>query len=301
MVHFSLVTRPEFNVKIEDDGAGNKVPIQHFTASLGYERNDAMEYGAGAMAQVVNSLSMPFEIDAAKALIESGHFDKETRIEGSPVQNGRVYRSALRVMLSRANEQERPALAELVSMIDKSKNGGKSVDSKEEAITLLGNLIANGREKIGDIAKALGFGDRLRNEQDEANAETIKTLNAKLGEKPLEKLDAILTENAASAAFAVEKAVSDIAGPPKIKNAKGEDIENDAHTYAASACEGLTGEALKNGVAALKKDRVMKVLNAARADSNSTLNRLEKGGIFEATENSASEGVPGIRLQKKEA
>jgi hypothetical protein len=300
MVHFSLVTRPDFNMKTEKDEMENNVQVRHFTASMGYERNDAMEYGAGAMPQVVNSESMDYAY--ARSLIAEGKFDNNTKVEGSPIQHDRVYRSALRVMLSRANESERHMLSELVSMIDRASNGRKqTVETKEEAITLLGNLIANGREKIGDVAKALGFGDKLRNEQDEANAETIKTLNSKLGDKPLEKLDAILAENAANAAFAVEKAVAEIAGPAKTKNAKGDDVPNPAHSYAAKACAGLTGEALKNGVEALKTDPVMITLNAARADGNSPLNRVEHGGRTETTENSAGDGIPTISMKRKEA
>jgi len=298
MVHFSLVTRPDFNVKTEEDEMGNKVQVRHFTASMGYERNDAMEYGAGAMTQVVNSESMDFAY--ARSLIAEGKFDINTKVEGSPLQNGRVYRSALRAWLSRANENERPELSELISMIDRASNGRKTVD-KDEAMKILSNLIKNGAESIKDIAAALGFGDKLRNEKDEANAEMVKTLNAKLGEKPLEKLDAVLAENAANAAFAVEKAVAEIAGPAKMKNAKGEDVPNPAHSYAAKACAGLTGEALKNGVEALKTDPVMITLNAARADGNSPLNRVERGGRTETTENSAGDGIPTISMKRKEA
>lgn len=276
IVHFSLVTKPDYNVKSEKDEMGNTVQVRHFTATVGMERNDAMEYGAGAMNQVVNSLE-GFDFSRARELIAAGKFDRDTKIEGSPLQNGKVYRSALRLIASRANGADVSEVAELISMIDKFKNGGKSVD-RDEAITLIGNLIANGKERIGDVAKALGFGDKIRNEQDDANADTVKALNAKLGEKPIERLDAILAENGAAQASAVEKAVESVAGPRLIKNAMGVDVENPSHSYAAKACTGLRGDALRNAVEALKKDPVIVALNAQRADGESGLNKVVNGG-----------------------
>jgi hypothetical protein len=268
LVNYSLVAKPEYTVKTSSAG----VEEYHITGSLNSERNDAVE--TGAMDQIVNSADMTLDIDAAKALIAAGAFDKDHKIEGEAIQNGIVYRSALRVMLSRANEEDRPALAELVSMIDKSKNNGRKTVDKEEAIKLLSNLIANGSEKKTDIAKALGFDGMIRNEADDKNAETVVALNAKLGEKPLERLDAVLLENSKNVELSVAAAIQDIAGPKTIKNAEQKDVENPAHAYAAKMCAGLAGDALKNAVEGLKKDSVILALNAQRADGNSKLLRV---------------------------
>lgn len=303
IVHFSLVTRPDYNVKTEKDEMGNPVQVRHFTATMGMERNDAMEYGAGAMPQVVNSQSMSIDFDAAKALIEAGHFDKETKIEGSPIQNGRVYRSALRQIVSRANGEDVSNVAELISMIDKSsnqRNGGKSVETKEEALAILKNAIANSQMTLADIAKGVGLEKLIRNAEDEANAATVAVLNEKLGDKPLERLEAVLAENAANTEFAVERAVTPIAGPKMVKNAASEDVENPAHKHAAEKCKGLSGDALANAVEALKDDIVMKALNAKRADGESELNRVEHGGAADKTTNSADDGIPTTRVSKKE-
>jgi gas vesicle protein len=351
MVHFSLVTKPDYTVKIEEDERGSKVQVNHFTASKGYERNDAMEYGAGAMDQIVNSAStqkvMPKSISNARSLISTGKIDNTSRwsfgsseenallgesgddwsnyakwhlVEDTSAseetkarykypygKNGKVYRSALRAIASRAAQSGLSDLSDtasdLIKAIDdklkSSKRNGRN--NMDEELEVLKNALADHAVSVKDISEKLGFSDRLRNEKDEANAETIKTLNAKLGEKPLERLDAILTENAANAAFAVEKAVAEIAGPAKMKNAKGEDVPNPAHSYAAKACAGLTGEALKNGVETLKTDPVMITLNAARADGNSPLNRVEHGGRAETTENSAYDGIPTYSMKRKEA
>ena len=298
MVHFSLVTRPDYNVKAEKDEMGNPVQVRHFTASAGAERNDAMEYGGGAMTQVVNSQET-IDFDLARSLIAEGKFDRDTRIEGSPLQNGKVYRSALRSMISRANGQELPEVAELISLIDKSKNnGGKSVD-KQELIETGGNMLKNAQVSLQELAKAGGMEKLLRNAEDEANAETVKALNAKLGvtEKPLEKLDAILAENKVNAEATVENAISDIAGPKMLDNpdkTKTEKIPNAAHDYAAGKCKGLSGEALKNAIEGLKKDRIMIALNGERADGNSGMNRVVAGGKTGTVSNDGD----GVKVHK---
>jgi hypothetical protein len=301
MVHFSLVSRPDFNVKTEKDDMGNPIQVRHFTASVGAERNDAMEYGAGAMAQIVNSSGISLDLDAARALIEEGQFDRDTNVEGDPVQNGTVYYSALRRLASRANSQDRPALAALISMIDKAKNGRKNpMEDKQEAISLLSTLIANGKEKITDIALALGFGDKLRNEDDEKNAALAKAINAKLGDKPLERLEAMITENKATAELKVESAVRDVAGEKTLKNAAGQPVANPAHDYAAQKCAGLSGDELKNAVEALKKDPTMIALNGLRADGNSAIYKVEAGGGKTTVQNSDGDDIPTTRVGGKE-
>ncbi|MDD5303044.1 MAG: hypothetical protein PHS14_08025, partial [Elusimicrobia bacterium] len=303
MVHFSLVSRPDFNVKSEKDEMGQPIQVRHFTASLGAERNDAMEYGAGAMAQIVNSSGISLDIDAARALIEDGQFDKETKIDGPAIQNGRVYRSALRVMLSRANEEDRPALAELVSMIDKAKNNGRKnpMEDRNEAISLLSTRVENGQEKITDLAAALGFGDKLRTDADVANAALAEALKNKLGDKPLEKLEAVLAENKDTAELKVENAVREIAGEKKLKNAQGQDVDNPAHAYAAKACAGLSGDELKAAVENLSKDAAFVALNGMRADGNSAIYRVEAGGGKKPVQNQGDgDDIPTTRFAKKE-
>ena len=68
MVHFSLVTRPKYETEGEE---------QRMIASAGAERNDAIEYGVGAMEQTTNSGVNPVEtltdsVDRAEKLIEAG-------------------------------------------------------------------------------------------------------------------------------------------------------------------------------------------------------------------------------------
>ena len=290
MVKYSLVAKPEYTITTNKEGIEEYV----FTGSVGSERNDAVE--DGAMDQIVNSQGNSLDIDAAKALIEEGHVDKDTKIDGGVIQNGMVYRSALRVMLSRANETERPALAELMSMIDKTKNGGKPVE-KEEAVTLLSNLISNGKEKAADIAKAVGFEAVLRNATDEANAATVKVLNEKLGDKPIEALDAMIAENKANAVAVVENAIATLT-PKTVKNVKDEDVANDAFTYAFSKAQGKKGTELTEAVENLKKDSIMIALVRNLADGNSGVHQvhpdIRKSGQVE----NGDDGTPTTRIKE---
>ena len=53
IVNYSLVSYPEYVVKVEDAN-GERREVRHFIGSKGGERNDAVEYGMGAMKQTVN-------------------------------------------------------------------------------------------------------------------------------------------------------------------------------------------------------------------------------------------------------
>lgn len=71
IVNFSLVTAPAYTV--DENG------IYHFTRSEGYERNDAVEYGSGAMKQTTNEEFDSFQEDSLENLnerISEGDVDK---------------------------------------------------------------------------------------------------------------------------------------------------------------------------------------------------------------------------------
>ena len=297
IVHFSLVTKPDYNVKTEEDDMGNKVQVRHFTATMGAERNDAMEYGAGAMTQIVNSSGNALDIDAARALIEAGKFDITNKIGDDAIQNGIVYRSALRRLASRANEEDRAAIGELLSLIDKSSTkGGKPVE-KNEIFEALKNLVVNAKTNIREIADAVGLGALVRNETDDANAATVKTLNEKLGEKPLEKLDAVLAENKANAVAIVENAVQEIT-PKTVKNAEGADVENPSFKYAMTQLNGKSGADLTAAIEALKKDHVMLALESNRADGTSST-YISADGKKPAEHVENSDGIETITIGRE--
>lgn len=293
IVHFSLVSAPESVTKRDPETGAD---IRYFTSSKGWERNDAVEYGTGAMRQVVNTQGIVLDIDAAYALIDIGQIDKTTNVEGEPIQNGKLYRSALRRLASRANEEDRTVIGELISAIDKSTKGGKPVE-KNELFEALKNLVANAKTNLGEIAEAVGLKALLRNEADDANAATVKVLNEKLGEKPLEALDSILAENSVNAVAVIENAVSTIT-PKTVKNTEGQDVENPAFKYAFGQANGKKGKELSDTIEALKKDPVMLALQANLADGNSPVYR-SAGSKEENQSTVGGDGIPTIKIGRR--
>ena len=268
IVNFSLVTYPEYNVTLDKDGNQTR----HFTASKGFERNDAVEYGTGAMEQQVNSAVHKTDFETAKKLINDGHFKRTGNSDGDIIQNGVVMRPVLRAILSRADVENKSELSELVSMIDRKHNGGKT--NMDEELETIKNCLVNGTANINVVAEKLGIANKLRNENDDKNAAVVKELNSMFGSPAdlLATVKAVKEENAATAAVAVENAVIQAFGQPKIKNGKGEDVANKCYVRAMELCANKSGDELKKAIENAKSDVFIKDELSMRADNNSDFN-----------------------------
>jgi hypothetical protein len=137
----------------------------------------------------------------------------------------------------------------------------------------------NGLVSMADIATGIGSTapEHIRSEQDRKNAELVKRFNALLGENPVEEAEKLLNTKAENERYLVENAVRDQVGVPKIKNGKGEEIDNPAYLYAKRVCNGLGEKALRDALDGLKADPVMQNLLSAQADTHSEFNRVEGG------------------------
>lgn len=274
-VHFSLVTKPEFELK-KNDGTGEME--RYFTASAGMERNDAVPYEGGAMAQRVNGKD---EYEQAKELIRNGQVNYSDPLAGEEfIHNGKVYRSVLRRMASHANADA--DVKELISLIDREKQKnqkGKKPMDKEELIQGLKGLYMNGLVSMEDIAAGIGSTapGRIRTGQDCRNEDLVKRFNALLGDNPVEEVEKLLNTKAENERYLVENAVRDQVGPPKIKNGNGNEDDNPAYLYAKRVCNGLSGKALQDALDGLKTDSVMQNLLSVQADVHSEFNRVEGG------------------------
>lgn len=275
LVHFSLVTCPEYNVELDDDG----YEVRHFIATKGYERNDAVGYGEGAMEQTVNSKDN-IDFDELKRLVKNGQFKTEGKSDCNIIENGYVMRPVLRAMLSHADVQNKSELSNLVSMIDKQNNGGKNLDTKEEAYKLLKNSLVNGSLAYTDVASEIGISDKLRNEADKKNETLVNSLKKELGENAdlLETVKSLKKTNADIAKVAVENAVVHEFGNEKIKNGKNEEVENLSYTRAMELCANKSGDELKTALENAKKDPFILRDKADRADNNSSFNVTETNG-----------------------
>ena len=202
-VHYSLVTYPVGDLRKDEKDGTVKM---HFTGSIGYERNDAVPFEGGAMKQRVNTSEVQkINFELARELIENGKISRDDNGEEFLV-NGKVSRPMLRRMVANADCERKSEIGELISMIDKRKNGGKPVELKE-AMEAVKNAAANGAVNLADLMKNCGGEGLLRNAEDDKKIALANSLTAKLGDKPVEALDAILAENKANAAATVENAV----------------------------------------------------------------------------------------------
>ena len=264
-VHYSLVTYPQGELRKGDDGEYK----MHFVESIGYERNDAVPFEGGAMKQRVNTSEVQkINFELARELIENGKVSRDDNGEEFLV-NGKVSRPMLRRMVANADCERKSEIGELISMIDKRKNGGKPVELKE-AIEMVSNAAANGTVNLKDLMKNCGAERLLRNEKDDEMIALANSLTAKLGDKPLEKLEVVLAENKKNAEAIAENAVIEIVGKKKLENGE----ENPAFTHAMKEVNGKTGEVLQNAIEALKDDSVMKVLLGNVADPNTRINAV---------------------------
>ncbi|MHB9293839.1 hypothetical protein Holit_02958 [Hollandina sp. SP2] len=276
-VHFSLVTQPEFELKLNAETGEME---RYFTASVGMERNDAVPLEGGAMPQQVNRKD---DYEQAKDLILNGQVDYIHSFNSDTIiHQGKVSRSVLRRMASHAHVD--PEVKELLSLIDgkqQNQKGKRPMDQmeKEALIQGLKGLYLNGLVSMGEIANGIGSTapDQIRTETDRKNAEQVKRFNELLGDNPVEEAEKLLSTKAENERYLVEHAVRDQVGAPKIRNGKGEEVDNPAYLYAKRVCNGLTGKALRDALEGLKTDSVMQNLLAAQADTHSEFNRVEGG------------------------
>lgn len=198
IVHFSLVSAPAYTV--------DEYGIYHFTASQGYERNDAVEYGTGAMKQQTNA-EEDEAVQNLKARIMAGDVDRTsawkadnsgagelwelTDDEGTAYQfgrNGKVFRSALRSIASRAANSEPGEIASrMLTLMD--SEGVKM--NKDEMLAKLANMKTNGELTNVEIAKV--FGLKLENSEELTALKTENAaLNAKVQETEAVRVNALL-------------------------------------------------------------------------------------------------------------
>jgi len=283
LLRFSLVSKPQY-----DQQKIQSLNEYHIIGTKGGDRNDAVE--EGAMSQTVNS-KQDIDIGLMRDLITNGQITQENN-DGKMILNGKVSRPALRQYVSRTDVENKAEIAELLSLIDKKTNGGKTVDMNE-ATGFIGNAIANNSVNINDIAKKIGLEGKLRNSEDEKNAELVKTLNAlNLGENPIEKIKSVLAENTANAEAIVKNKVVEVYGVES-KDIDGKKAENTAYTYAYGKCKGLNGADLENAMNALKDDAVMKAIRGNQADP--FMQKIETQNSVPA-QNKTIGGIPVINI-----
>lgn len=206
-------------------------------------------------------------------------------------KGGKLYRSALRAIASRAAQADFQELSdiasELLDTLDKKRNQEKHMD-KAELLVTLGTMRANSELTLAECAKAMGLEHQLKTDADAVTLAKVNALVAVVGEGDLVAKVTALSETAkANASAAREKAITDFTGP----KTNEDKTENKRYAYAARITDGLSGEKLNAAIAGLKDDEIYKVLAADAADVDSESNVVTSSRKVNANEEYNSTAV----------
>jgi hypothetical protein len=288
MVDYSIVSYTRDEVASLPDGSMDRKCVE----SLSGERNDAVDYGTGAMDMKTNADTLAAAIESAKVLIGAGKVERNATwspgvgdlelAPGYPYgKAGMVFRSALRSSAARAAHDHLPdvgqAASDLLKSIDAKSavhRGGNCME-KDEVLGALATMKANAQITLSEVAKAMGLEGQLRTETDAQAALKLNAIMAELGEgDPVAQVKAMKAQIEQGANAARENAIVALVGGKK--NADGTD--NVRYNYLASKTGGLAGEKLSAALAEIKTDPVMLALSAQAADVGSGVNIVAPKG-----------------------
>ena len=287
LLNFSLVSHPKYQIEQTANGVE-----YHIIGTNGGDRNDAVE--EGAMDQTVNSREN-LDFSLLRSMINNNKITLDNA-DGNIIQNGKVSRPVLRQIVSRADCENKSEYSELISMIDKTKNGGRAVELKE-AVDMIGVAVKNGQAVFADIAKNAGCEKFVRNEQDDKNAEMVKAINAlNLGDKPVETIAKIIAENKSNSEAAVKNKIVAVYGVEE-KEINGVKTKNAAYSYAYGKLAGKNGTELDEAMNALKTDDVMKAIRGNQADPFMQIVTTENAQPEEAE--TTYNGIPVVKIGGK--
>lgn len=206
-------------------------------------------------------------------------------------KEGKVYRSALRAIASRASQADLQELSEtateLLDLLDRKKNQEKNMD-KKELLSALATMKANGELTLAECAKAMGLESQLKTDSDVATIAKMNSLTEALGEGDIvAKVNSLSEAAKVNAEAAREKAITDVVGA-KLNE---DQTENPRYAYVQKITAGLEGEKFNSVMASLKDDVVLKTLAADAADVDGESNLLRSTRKVNASEEYNSAAV----------
>lgn len=213
-------------------------------------------------------------------LVENTDAEPETKARYSyPFgKNGKVFRSALRAIASRAAQQGLDDVSSTASdmldlMTQMHKEKGSNMD-KAELLSTAKNMATNGGVTLIELAQAMGLENQLVTDKHKTALETMNSLE-KMGVKdPAGELAALREQQKTAENALIESRLTKEFGPEK----DGEGKENDIRVLANVLAQGVAFNALDAKVEEIKKNSVIQRLARERADYTSEVNNL---GIVE--------------------
>ena len=255
MVHYSIVTYPKEQVEKLDDGSRQVAIVE----SVFGERNDAVDWGAGAMKQVTNVEKVT---DPAPSDGESEE-DFVGRCVPILVEEGYEPEQAAAICYSKFKEN---------SAVGGLKEDEEGEDMDKEAVLKALNSMAPAKQlTLSEVAEVMGAKEQLLTPE---HVEALKLVNTLKKEGISDPLSVVreLTE-LREKSKADEKVVRNSKLDAKY-GPKGTDGKNLIRAYAEQQVGDAVGEELDKRINALKDDPIAQRLAAEKMDAHSRENHL---------------------------
>jgi hypothetical protein len=194
-------------------------------------------------------------------------------------KSGKVYRSALRAIASRAAaqglEDVSDTASDLIKEVDKKK--GNRME-KAELLSTVGTMKQNAEITLLEVADAMGLKGQIKTDEDATAIGKLNAIKAIVGDGDPEALVKSLIDQAKLNAEAARAQVLSTAFGAKSNKVGDVETVNPAYQYAERMTAGLAGEKLNAAIKAFDEDVVMKGIKAGMADQDSTYNVIDQGG-----------------------
>lgn len=278
MIDYSIVSRTRDETFQKADGSWECNCIE----SMGGERNDALDYGDGAMEMKTNAGAMDEIKEEIVTLIRAGKVDKTSKWNSSGNdmeilpgfaygKDGLVFYSALRQTSNRAKNNGNLDIArladDLVREIDRTKtNKGNCKVDKKETLDSIATLKTNGEITLAEVAKVMGLEGQLKTNADSEAVTKYNAVVAVLGDDPVAKAKELADSLKVNAQKERDEKIVALAGAKE----NADKTVNPRYQYASVMLKDLEGEKFNAALEALRNDPYMKATASLMADMTTT-------------------------------
>jgi hypothetical protein len=260
MVHFSIVTYP----KVESLTDGNGAREENVVESMYGERNDAVDWGVGAMKQETNA-----RVTNPEPKSDETEDDFVERCIPVLIGEGKKPGQAAAVCHSVYQQKQENSIEPAVGGLEDIEEG--ETMTKEEFMKVV-NSLATAKVTLSEIAEAMGEARSLVTPEYVEALRVVNALKAEGVKDPVTEITS-LRKTVRDNEAVVRNAALDTAFGAQEKDEKGND-KNLLRKYAAQQVGEAVGEELTKRVNSMKEDPVARKLSADKADPASSQNAV---------------------------
>jgi hypothetical protein len=306
MVHYSLVSYTEDNIYADEDG-NQKIDV---VKSVKGERNDAVEYGLGAMEQKTNiAVYNPYPNEHSARIKNPDSFEKDSfrrkkietgisiiigRLKGETTTTTQAYRFSIKNFT--ATEAKKWLKDHDIKYIsfepategEKENKQGAENMTKDEIFEKLKTLKANADITLIEIAGVLGMKDHLITDEHREAVKVFNKLKENGIENPVSEIEKLQNQIKINADSVRDAVLDKQFGPDT-------DEKNYLRQYAAKECRDFDGDDLLKKINEILKDPIAKKLAADKADYTTDCNTV---GVVEKTEKDKALNINGRRIDR---